>query len=94
MNPEPTNLNDLAAIARVTRSIRYRRALASAADEIERLRNDLDGSQLAYRGASYDRDRMRAEIERLRNELQECEKLLDEYQRADADRIRWENSND
>ena len=44
-----------------------------AADEIERLRNDLDGSQLAYRGASYDRDRMRTErdagiveIERLR----------------------------
>ena len=34
------------------------------------------------------------EIERMRNELQECNKLLDEYQRADADRIRWENSND
>ena len=33
------------------------------------------------------------EIERMRNELQECNKLLDEYQRADADRIRWENSN-
>jgi hypothetical protein len=39
-----------------------------AADDIERLRNDLDGSRLAYRGASYDRDRMRAEIERLRKE--------------------------
>ena len=31
------------------------------------------------------------EIERLRNELQECEKLVDEYQRENADRIRWEN---
>lgn len=47
--------------------------IANAADEIERLRNDLDGAQLAYRGASYDRDRMRTErdegvveIERLR----------------------------
>lgn len=34
--------------------------------EIERLRNDLDGSQLAYRGASYDRDRMRAERDEAR----------------------------
>ena len=42
--------------------------LCQAADEIERLRNDLDGTRLAYRGASYDRDRMRAEIERLRKE--------------------------
>ena len=32
------------------------------------------------------------EIERLRNELQECEKLVDEYQRENADRIRWENT--
>ena len=31
------------------------------------------------------------EMERLRNELQECEKLVDEYQRENADRIRWEN---
>ena len=30
------------------------------------------------------------EIERLRKELQESEGLLDEYQRADADRTRWE----
>jgi hypothetical protein len=37
-----------------------------AADEIERLRNDLDGSQLAYRGASYDRDRMRTERDEAR----------------------------
>lgn len=41
MNPEPTNLNDLAAIARTTKSAHYRRALASAADEIERLRKEL-----------------------------------------------------
>lgn len=35
---EPTNLNDLAALARTTKSTRYRRALASATDEIETLR--------------------------------------------------------
>ena len=45
---------------------RESKLLHAAADEIERLRNDLDGAQLAYRGASYDRDRMRDEIERLR----------------------------
>ena len=39
---EPTNLNDLAAIARTTKSAHYRRALASAADEIERLRAERD----------------------------------------------------
>ena len=38
MNPEPTDLNDLAAIARTTKSARYRRALASAISEIENLR--------------------------------------------------------
>lgn len=38
---EPTNLNDLAAIARVTRSAHYRRALSTATAEIERLREQL-----------------------------------------------------
>lgn len=38
MNPEPTNLNDLAAIARTTRSAHYRRALSTATSEIEHLR--------------------------------------------------------
>lgn len=38
MNPDRTDLNDLAAIARVTKSARYRRALASATSEIEFLR--------------------------------------------------------
>lgn len=38
MNPEPTDLNDLAAIARTTKSARYRRALATAISEIENLR--------------------------------------------------------
>lgn len=42
-----------------------------AADEIERLRNELDGSQFAYRGANYDRDRMRAERDEARREV--CE---------------------
>jgi len=34
------------------------------------------------------------EIERLRQQLEDCEKLLDEYQRETADRTRWENTND
>lgn len=34
------------------------------------------------------------EIERLRKELEESERLLDEYQREDADRTRWEIGND
>ena len=37
-----------------------------AADEIERLRAELDGAQLAYRGANYDRDRMRVERDQAR----------------------------
>ena len=41
MNPEPTDLNDLAAIARTTKSARYRRALASATSEIEWLRAEV-----------------------------------------------------
>ena len=49
----------------------FRADLNIAADEIARLRNDLDGSQLAYRGASYDRDRMRAERDEARREV--CE---------------------
>jgi hypothetical protein len=38
------------------------------------------------------RDEAADEIERLRKELQEAEKLVDEYQRENADRTRWENS--
>lgn len=34
------------------------------------------------------------EIERLRKELKECEDLLDEYQRVETDRTRWENINE
>ena len=34
------------------------------------------------------------EIERLRKELEESEKLLDEYQREAVDRTRWENTNE
>lgn len=40
--------------------------LNDAADEIERLRQELDGARLAYRGASYDRDRMRSERDEAR----------------------------
>ena len=38
MNPDRTDLNDLAEIARTTKSVRQRRALATATAEIERLR--------------------------------------------------------
>ena len=34
------------------------------------------------------------EIERLRKELAESKRLLDEYQREAADRTRWENINE
>lgn len=34
------------------------------------------------------------EIEQLRKELTESERLLDEYQREAADRTRWENTNE
>ena len=50
----------------------FRADLNIAADEIARLRNDLDGSQLAYRGASYDRDRMRAERNEARRWLRDA----------------------
>ena len=49
-----------------------------AAAEIERLRNDLDGAQLAYRGASYDRDRMRSERDALCEALWEISQMEDE----------------
>lgn len=39
------------------------------ASEIERLWHELDGARLAYRGASYDRDRMRSERDELRREI-------------------------
>lgn len=48
-------------------------------------RSELDGiPTLLYEAAN--------EIERLREELRECERLLDEYQREAADRTRWENT--
>jgi hypothetical protein len=43
--------------------------MLEAADEIERLRHELDGARLAYRGASHDRDRMRAERDEARREV-------------------------
>jgi hypothetical protein len=54
---------------------RESKILHSAADEIERLRNNLDGAQLAYRGASYDRDRMRAERDEARRSV--CEMSIE-----------------
>lgn len=41
----------------------------NAAEEIERLRHELDGARLAYRGASYDRDRMRSERDEARRSV-------------------------
>ena len=38
MNPEPIDLNDLAALARTTKSARLSRSATAAASEIERLR--------------------------------------------------------
>lgn len=38
MNPEPTDLNDLAALARTTKSARLSRSATAAASELEHLR--------------------------------------------------------
>lgn len=74
--------------------------------EIERLRNDLDGSMLAYRGASYDRDRMRTERDEARRMWCEAAPVgnslsvndMNRRARAEAKRRGWdcfkENSND
>ena len=56
---EPTDLNDLAAIARTTKSTRYRRALASATAEIERLRKERDEARrevCAFVSGRYSKD--------------------------------------
>lgn len=44
-----------------------------SADEVERLQHELDSVRLAYRGASYDRDRMRSERDEARRMY--CEEL-------------------
>lgn len=54
---------------RITHPIVGPTVFLEAADEIERLRNELDAARLAYRGASYDRDRMRAERDEARREV-------------------------
>lgn len=83
MNPEPTNLNDLAAIARVTKSARYRRALAAAASEIELLRAEskfqtdriryLEGKLGMDLPAMYDPD----DRAQLRARIRELEGMID-----------------
>ncbi|MEY2818363.1 MAG: hypothetical protein RL275_1826 [Chloroflexota bacterium] len=47
-------------------------------------RTDLPADVLRDIGEAY------AEIERLREELRECENLLDEYRRVEMDRDRWD----
>ena len=47
-------------------------------------RTDLPADVLRDIGEAY------AEIERLREELRECESLLDEYRRVEMDRDRWD----
>jgi len=80
MPPEPTDLNDLAAIARTTKSARYRRALASATSEIERLRAELgqvsDADAFVSETDAMILDSMVNEIERLRAERDEARRLV------------------
>ena len=52
-----------------------------AADEIERLLVELDGARLAYRGACYDRDRIKAERDDARALY--CG-MLEAYKRGDG----------
>jgi hypothetical protein len=77
MNPEPTDLNDLAAIARTTKSPRYRRALAFATAEIERLRAGgcaRDQKTTQYCGEAV---ALQAEVNRLRARVAELEAHAD-----------------
>lgn len=60
-------------ITHMARLPRESKILHEAADEIERLRKELDGAQLAYRGASYDRDRMRSDRDEARRKICEIE---------------------
>lgn len=54
---------------RITQPIVGPTVFLEAADEIERLRNELDGAQLAYRGACYDRDLIKSERDAARREV-------------------------
>jgi hypothetical protein len=59
-------------------------------DIVERLRYKLP-LYATYSGMTVDLKQAIEEIERLRKELQESEKLVDEYQQETSDRTRWEN---
>ena len=78
-------------VTHMARLPRESKILHAAADEIERLRNDLDGSQLAYRGASYDRNRMRAERDEARREVCELVAMMTKQQLSTAAKQRgWD----
>jgi hypothetical protein len=65
MNPDRTDLNDLAAIARTTRSPHYRRALATAASEIEHLRTACSNYKHHEQGLLEELSLLRAQLKEL-----------------------------
>ena len=71
-NDVVARLREEGFITHMAKLPRESKILHAAADEIEQLRNELDGSQLAYKGASYDRDRMRAERDEARRWLRDA----------------------
>lgn len=102
MNPEPTDLNDLAAIARTTRSVRYRRALASATAEIELLRTrvkELEELTLAMSDWHIDMVLGDAWLCRIEGKFEDVDRLLGEavgnqIQSYEIDTQHHENTND
>lgn len=62
-------------------------------DIVERLRNKHADDMTAWE-AAYEIERLRDERDRLKNELLECQDILDEYRRSEADKCRWGNAND
>lgn len=57
--------------ARDQKTTQYCAEAVTLQREVERLRHELDGVRLAYRGASFDRDRMRYERDEARQEILE-----------------------
>lgn len=76
-----TRLRALANALAIGEWIALTETCATAADEIERLRVELDGARLAYRGACYDRDRIKAERDDARALY--CG-MLEAYKRGDG----------
>lgn len=77
MDPERTDLNDLAAIARVTKSAHYRRTVNNAAFEIEHLRIACSNYKHHEQGLLEELSLLRAQLKELEAQLEELEANAD-----------------